>query len=417
MRTIEAELPNAQNFSRIAKGVAALIGLFVAIYVVTSVFVSVNADEIVVVQTPYYGTLHWYKQPGTYSQYWGKVTRYKKRTQFWFSAKNDQGQKEDQSIKIRFNDKGHANLSGSLAWEMPLDDEHLTQLHTKYNSQQAIEQQLVRTVVERSVYMTGPLMSSQESAAERRNELLQFVEDQVSNGIYKTQTIQEKQPDPLTGVLKTVSVVKLVMDGANIARSDESPLKTFGIRTFNPSINEIVYDPVVEAQIQEQQKATMAVTTAAANAKKAEQDTITAGKNGEAKAAEAKWAQEVIKVKEVTAAEQRLAVAELDTKAAAQTKAKLILEGEGEARKRQLVMEADGALDRKLDAYVKTQQFWADAVKNYQGNWMPLVSSGSQGGSQAGSGAMQLLEMMGAKAAVDLGLDLKASGAGRTTKK
>lgn len=260
-------------------------------------------------------------------------------------------------------------------------------------------------------------MSSQESAAERRNELLQFVEDQVSNGIYKTQTIQEKQPDPLTGVLKTVSVVKLVMDGANIARSDESPLKTFGIRTFNPSINEIVYDPVVEAQIQEQQKATMAVTTAAANAKKAEQDTITAGKNGEAKAAEAKWAQEVIKVKEVTAAEQRLAVAELDTKAAAQTKAKLILEGEGEARKRQLVMEADGALDRKLDAYVKTQQFWADAVKNYQGNWMPLVSSGSQGGSQAGSGAMQLLEMMGAKAAVDLGLDLKASGAGRTTKK
>lgn len=419
MRTFEQELPqmNPQNVGRIAKIVMAVFAVIVGIYIVSGAVVNVNADEIVVVQVPYYGTLHWYKQPGTYSQYWGKVTHYKKRSQFWFSAASDQGKKEDQSIKVRFNDKGHANLSGSLAWEMPLDDEHLTQLHTKYGSHEAIEQQLIRTVVEKAVYMTGPLMSSQESAAERRNELLQFVEDQVANGVYKTQTVQEKQPDPITGQPKTVSIVRLVMENGSVVRSDESPLKTFGIKTFNPSINEVKYDPVVEAQIQEQQKATMAVTTSAANAKKAEQDAITAAKNGEAEAAKAKWAQEVKKATEVTAAEQRRDVANLDRQAAEQKKAEQILLGEGEARRRQLVMDADGALDKKLEAYKEVQKYWADAVKNYQGNWTPLVSSGSSSTSTAGSGAMQLLEMMGAKAAVDLGLDLKASGAGRTSKK
>ena len=56
---------------------------------------------------------------------------------------------------------------------MPQDDEHLTAIHTKYGSHEAVEQQLVRTMIEKSIYMTGPLMSSTESYASRRNELLQ----------------------------------------------------------------------------------------------------------------------------------------------------------------------------------------------------------------------------------------------------
>ncbi len=382
-------------------------------------FEHMNAGEIMVVQSPVKGTLTWHTSAGIKWQGFGTVTKYKKRTQFWFSAKGDQGASDDQSIKVRFNDKGHANLSGSVSWEMPLDETHLTLIHTNYGSQGAVEQQLIRTVVEKVVYMTGPLMSSQESAAERRNELLQFIEDQITSGIYKTQTVQEKQPDPITGQLKTVSVVKLVMDGTNIARSDVSPLKTFGILTFNPSLNEIKYDPVVEAQIVEQQKATMAVTTSAANAKKAEQDAITAGKNGEAEAAKAKWEQEVIKARVVVEAQQRLDIATLDAKAAEQTKRKLILEGEGEAQKRQLVMNADGALDKKLAAYVETNKLYADAIKGYQGNWVPGVVMGGQGGGQstAGSGAMTLMELLSIKAARDLGLDMSVGGSAKTAGK
>ena len=34
--------------------------------------------------------------------------------------------------------------------------------------------------------MTGPLMSSKESYAEKRNELLRLMEDQVQRGVYRT---------------------------------------------------------------------------------------------------------------------------------------------------------------------------------------------------------------------------------------
>jgi regulator of protease activity HflC (stomatin/prohibitin superfamily) len=410
--TVARDLPARFNPSRTFVGAGAIIGCLFLIWASGSIFEHMNADEVMVVQSPISGTLSWHHTAGIKWQGFGKPTHYHKRRQFWFSNRTDQGNKVDQSIQVRFNDGGHATISGSIAYEMPADDQHLTMIHTQYGSEEAVEQQLVRTVVEKSVYMTGPLMSSKESYAERRNDLLQYIEDQVQNGVYKTQTKQDKQSDPMTGVEKTINVVTLVANNGQVVRTDESPLKTFGIKTFNPSINEVKYDPTVEAQITAQQKAIMDVQTAVAEAKKAEQAAITAEKNGQAAAAQAKWEQEVVKAKEVTAAQQRLQVAQLDAQAAAQKKQQSILEGEGEATKRQLIMNADGGLDKKLETYLEAQKVWAEAVKGYQGNWVPGVVMGSAQG--ATNGAMTLVDLLGAKTARDLALDLQASGAART---
>src|SRR5216684_8162265 len=85
---------------------------------------------------------------------------------------------------------------------------------------------------------------------------LPIFEDQVQHGIYRTETDQVKMPDPITQQQKTVTIVKLVVDkNGQKERTDTSPLQDFGIRTYNPSINEIVYDKVVEEQIAQQQKA------------------------------------------------------------------------------------------------------------------------------------------------------------------
>jgi len=377
---------------------------------------NLDAEQIMVVQSPVVGTLTWHTTPGIKWQGVGKVTKYQKRSIFWFSNKPNQGAATDQSIKIRFNDGGHANVSGSIQWDMPLDAEHLVQLHTKYGSQHAIDQQLIRTVVERSVYMTGPLMSSKESYAERRNELLQFIEDQVQGGIYKTTTAQVKQPDPMTGEMKTVTVVTLVQDAKHgVLRTAPSPIEEFGIRTFAPAIDEIKYDPTVEEQITQQQKLTMQVQTAMAKAREAEQNKITTEKNGEAAAMAAKWEQEVIKAKEVTAAEQRLRVAEIDRDAAEQTKQKDILLGEGEATRKKLVMQADGALEPKLATYLKAVELWSGAVKEHPGPWVPtIVMGGGAGGVAPGGAATPLIDLLTAKTAMDLGLDLAISGRNRT---
>jgi regulator of protease activity HflC (stomatin/prohibitin superfamily) len=187
-------------------------------------------------------------------------------------------------------------------------------------------------------------------------------------------------------------------------QQEEAVLKEFGIRAFNFSIEKLDYDETVEKQIQQQQQMTMAVQTAIAEAKKAEQAAITAEANGKANAATAKWEQEANKARAVTIAEKDRDSCKLVMEAAEYRKKALILEGEGEATKRKLILAADGALSIKLDKWLEAQRVWAEAFAQYQGQ---LVPSTIMGGSFNGqNGATTFMEIMAAKAAKDLSLDM-----------
>jgi len=163
----------------------------------------------------------------------------------------------------------------------------------------------------------------------------------------------------------------------------------------------------------------MQIQTAVVKAKEAEQEKLTVEAKGAADAARAKWAQEVIKATEVTAAEQRVQVARLDADAAALKKKKDILEGEGEGEKKRLIMSADGALEQKLRAYIEVNKMYADAMAKYQGAWVPGVVMGGAGGGagRAGGGATDLIDMLSVKTARDLSLDMGFAGAAATKKK
>jgi hypothetical protein len=64
------------------------------------------------------------------------------------------------------------------------------------------------------------------------------------------------------------------------------------------------------------------------------------------------------------------------TEAQQQFKRAETLRGEGEPARRRLVMEADGALEKKLQAYTEVSKLYASAIKDYQGNWVPSVVMG-----------------------------------------
>lgn len=355
----------------------------------------VDADQIIVVQSPLSGKLTWHTTPGVKWQGFGSVTAYDKLQTYNFE------------VPIRFNDGGHGTLIGSLNYELPLDAENLTELHVKYGSQEAIQKQLVETVANKCVYMTGPLMSSKESYAEKRTNLISFVEDQIMRGVYRTTQRYERAKDPVTGAEKTVTVVDIVMKDGKPERQEEAVLEEYGIKVSNFAITRLPYDEAVEEQIKEQQALAMKVQTAVASSREAEQRYITVAKEGEANAAKAKWEQEVKKAQAVTEAEQKRAVAELDAKTAAAEKQANILRGEGEAARKRLVMQADGALDPKLKAYIDVNRVYADAIKGYGGSWVPSVVMG-EGGRQ--NGAMDLVNLLTAKTARELGLDMSVAG-------
>ncbi|MCB0697512.1 MAG: hypothetical protein KDC07_09120 [Chitinophagaceae bacterium] len=386
------------------KIIGAVLGitLIVLTFSIGGLFEDVDAGQIVVIQAPITGKLSVYKEPGWVGQWFGKATHYEKSAQFWFNTTKN----VDRSIDVRWNDAGTAKISGSVRYKMPLSDDRIIELHSIYGSQEALENDLIETNIKKSIYMTGPLMSSKESYAEKRSYLIQLIEDQAARGVYQTIQKDIKAVDPISGQEKTVTVVEIQYDttNGNTPRQEVSPLKRYGITLSHLSIEGIKYDDKVESQIEAQRKATMEVQTAMAKSKEAEQRALTAEKEGEARAAEAKWEQEVIAAKEVTQAEMRRKVAEEDVKTAELHKKQMILEGEGEAAKKRLVMQADGALKQKLDTWLKAEEMKWNAFAQFKGNLVPLYQSGSAGNN--GNNAMQYMELMGLKAMKDISLDM-----------
>jgi hypothetical protein len=388
--------------SNMRRQVTIIIGVILAFILLILSFWIVednNAKDILCIQDPLDGDLHWYTTAGIKPQWFGTSTLYPKLQTYEFE------------IAVRFNDGGHGTIKGSLNYELPLaNDTLLAKIHTTYGNADAVQEKLVKVVTNKCVYMTGPLMSSKESYAEKRTSLIFYIEDQIKNGVYKTVQRDIKIKDPITGNDKTSSIAEIVInkETGRPERQEDPVLSYYGIVTSNFAVTELPYDETVEAQIKQQQSINMDVQTSMAEAKKAEQRVITVTKNGEADAAKAKWEQEVIKARQVTEAQQKLEVARLNALSAEQNKRASILEGEGEAAKRRLIMSADGALQVKGQLWLEAQKAWAEAWSKNGAQIVPTISSGGTAGN---SNALQnFLELQSARTAKELGLNMNIKG-------
>ena len=70
-------------------------------------------------------------------------------------------------------------------------------------------------------------------------------------------------------------------------------------------------------------------------------------------------------------------------------------------------IEADGALQAKLDAFVKTQANWATALSTYPGAIVPQFSmGGAAGAAGGGTGLTNFMDILSMQAAKQLALDM-----------
>ena len=117
----------------------------------------------------------------------------------------------------------------------------------------------------------------------------------------------------------------------------------------------------------------------------------------------------VIKAEQqVDVAEQAKLEAEQKKLAAAEYKQEMILRGEGDAEYKELVMQADGALQQKLDAWITVNKEYA--ARFGQQKWVPEVQMGGTTSGGTGTSAEQLINLLMTRTAKDLALDMEIKG-------
>lgn len=381
-----------------------LIAFFALILIVCVAFIGKLAEDvpnekIVVNQFPLTGTIEYWTEAGLKWQGGGKTTDYFKTQQFWFGGKDANGVEQGNPIKVIFNDASVGYIHGSLRIKLPLSENKLKLIHTDYNGMDRLMNDLVSQTVVKVVYASGTLMSAFESYAEKKNDLIAYVDDQLCNGVYKTRINEIVTIDSFTGEEKKIKVASLIPNensAGGFERSESSPFAYYGIEIGQVSISEIRYDERVTKQIETQQQANMSIQTKKSEAMAAQQDAIKAEAEGKAAAAKAKWEQERVKATEVTKAEQEREVARLNAERAEFDKKRVIAEGQAEAEANRLKVAAGLTPQERAEWDYKTKVGVAQAMSQIA---LPRIIS--LGGANGQSSAMDAMGLKMMKSLVD----------------
>jgi regulator of protease activity HflC (stomatin/prohibitin superfamily) len=336
----------------------------------------VKNEQIVVNQYPFTGNMEYWTTPGFKWQWFGKTTHYYKTNQLWFGSDNEDSKQMGNPIPVIFNDASDGKIYGSLRVKLPTDPVYLARIQTDYNGMDRLMQDLVRPTVTKVIYASGPLMSAFESYAEKKNDLIEYITDQLNNGVYKTTVKVIETVDPATGEKKTVKIASLIPDEnapGGYKRSESSPFAYYGLEIGQVSVSKIDYSDKVKAQIAQQQEANMMVQTSKAKTLAAQQEAIRAEEAGKTAAITAKWEQEKIKAVEVTKAEQEREVSRLAAEKAEFDKKKIIAEGQAQAEANRLKVAAGLTPQEKAEWDYKTAVGIAQALANSKVSWVPSV--------------------------------------------
>lgn len=336
----------------------------------------VKNEQIVVNQFPFTGQMAYWTTPGYKWQWFGKTTTYYKTSQLWFGSTNDEGREMGNPIPVIFNDASDGMIYGSLRVKLPTDPKYLARIQTDYNGMDRLMNDLVRPTVTKVIYASGPLMSAFESYAEKKNDLIEYITDQLNNGVYKTTVRRVKTTDAFTGEEKNVNVATLIVDSLSAGgykRSEQSPFAYYGLEIGQVAVSKIDYADKVKQQIAKQQESNMLIATSRAQAAAAQQEAIRVEQEGIAAATQAKWEQEKIKAVEVTKAEQEYEVSRLAALKAKEDAKKIAAEGEAKALANRLLVQA--GLDPKTRAEIdkETAIGIAQALAESKVKWIPEI--------------------------------------------
>lgn len=380
-------------------GVAILLVL-----VCRSLFEDADKSKNYVCQMPITGEYRVWTEGGLQMQMFGNVESYSKTSQVEFSGleKNEQGYiavGENPAAALTFNDKGRGMIVGSFRVVLPTDKQNMEKIQRDFGSEKALINNLVRPTLYKVVTACGPLMSSLESVSETRTDLIDYITDQLNNGVYKTRAVKTEVINEITGETELRTSAERIEDaGAPLGfkRQEVSPFSQYGISCGLVSITDIKYDAATQDQIDAQKAANLAVITSKTKSIEAMQKTIQIAEEGKAAAEKARWEQEQKKIVEVTKAEQEYEVAKLEAAKAEEVARKVRAEGEAKAAANKALVAAGLTPLEKATIEKETKIGVAQALKDVK---LPRVVM--TGGSSS-NGANTAFDAMGLKAIMDL---------------
>lgn len=310
---------------------------------------------------------------------------------------------------VRFNDATTAGVSGITQYILPIDEKQMLNIHNAHKTPEAFVQRRLAPYTVECLKSSAQLMSSEMHYSGGRAQMTQDYMDQLKNGSYLLNIRENVQFDSIEKATKRSYSVEIQTDSKGNKLRKFSSIKEYSVLVGDAQITDVDYEPKVDEMLAKKIDAATKASISKQELMTAQQKQLTAEAEGKQKLVEIEYKQKQQQTIQVVEAETKVELAKQDLlqqeiarQAAEKEAAKIKTLADADAYAKQRIMSADGALEKKLAAYVEVQKHWAEAFGSYTGNIVPMY----QTGGNSSNGASAFMELMGMKAARDLNLDL-----------
>ncbi len=314
-------------------------------------------------------------------------------------------------INIRFNDATTAKVSGITQYVLPSTEKEMLEIHNTHKTPEALVKRRLAPYTQECLQSSGQLLSSEAHYSGGRAQMVQDYLDQLKNGAFLLKIQENNTYDSLERANKKVYTVVTQVDKNGQPKRKFSSIKEYEISVGDAQITDVDYQEQVDKMLAKKIEASTNASVSKQQLMTAQQQALTAKAQGESKLVTIEYDQKQKQLVSIVAAQTQVELAKQDLEkqsiqltAAGKEAAKIKILADANAYDKQRAIQADGALDQKLEAYVKVMTAAYKAMGDYQGNWVPTYMSGNIGSK---NGAMEMMDILGAKAARDLSLDLK----------
>jgi hypothetical protein len=410
---------NFQNFSKKHFLIGGIGLLAIIIFAAFNPFAVNDAGSRTVVQQ-IGGNQFVQFEPGIYyAGFWAKTTEWPNQISVTYQEKTPTLEFEDNGIEvgvieIMFSDGSKAAVQGITQFVLPSDETNMKLIHNTHRTPQSLVTKRLATFTKECLQSAAQLMTSDKHYGGARTQMSQDFLDQLKAGVYLAETEEKIIYDSIDQERKRYYITEIKRDKNGQPKRKASAIAEYNISVADAAISKVDYEKKVQDKLAKILDASTKSAISRQELVTAQQQALTAKAEGERNLVEIEYKQKQEQTKLVVAAETEVKVAEQDKAKqqiayeAAILEAKKIKElADAEAYQKSKVMAADGALDKKLNAYIETQRAWADAFSKYTGNVSPQIVSGN-GGSNANA-AVNFMDVMSANAQQQLLLNMKAN--------
>ncbi len=352
-----------------------------------------------------FGNGYYWKFPGS------KVTTYPNLVTIAYTDQKTEATVNQPMMEIRFLDATMATAEVFVKYALPNAEELMLKCHEDFRNVDHLSATGLAPYTRECLKYSTQLMESEQHYSGGMSKLSNDFRDQLDNGQYIVDNFESTTRDSLTGELVKIYENKIRLDDQNKPVRNNNDLHDMGIIVRTHNIINVDYEDQVDAKLAKKIEASTRESVSKQNLITAQQEELTAAAEGRKRLVEIEYEKKQEQTTKLVQADTQVKLASKD-----QEKQKIALEAakleaqkikalaDAEAYAKQKIMAADGALEKKLATYENVQQMWANAFQNYKGDIVPKIQTGSTG--KSGNGGLDFMEVMGAKAAMDLSVKL-----------